>query len=283
METNHDQKIWLITGTSRGFGHELVRAALARGDQVVATSRDPSQVAVAFGEVDRLLAIPLDLRDESQIQAQVAEIVRRFGRIDVLVNNAGHGLLGAVEEAGDDEVRHVFETNVFGLLRVTRAVLPQMRARRSGHIVNLSSIGGLTASPGWGIYCATKFAVEGLSEALAKEVQPLGIHVTLVEPGPFRTDFLGTALPVAKRRFADYNETSGRTRAARDEHDGAQAGDPARGAEAIVDAVTSPHPPLRLLLGTNAYERAVQKLDDLRDEFERWRDLTLATDFAVET
>ncbi len=194
--------VWFITGTSRGFGQELVRAALKRGDSVVATSREPQQVAAAFKEsADRLLATPLDLNDEKQISTAVDAAIKRFGHIDVLVNNAGHGLLGAVEECNDAEVKKVFETNVFGLLRVTRAVLPQMRKQRSGRIVNLSSIGGLTGWPGWGIYCSTKFAVEGLSEVLAQEVAPLGIRVTIVEPGPFRTDFLGSGLPVANARL----------------------------------------------------------------------------------
>jgi NAD(P)-dependent dehydrogenase (short-subunit alcohol dehydrogenase family) len=277
-----EQRVWFITGTSHGFGRELVRAVLERGDKVVATSRDPSQVASAFGETpERLLAVPLDLRDEGQITAKVAEAVRHFGRIDVLVNNAGHGLLGAVEESTDEEVRNVFETNVFGLLRVTRAVLPYLRKQRSGHIVNLSSIGGLAAWPGWGIYSATKFAVEGLSEALAMEVEPLGIHVTIVEPGPFRTGFLGTSLPVTRRIISDYDATAGRTRNWRNENDGAQQGDPARGAQAIVDTVTSANPPLHLLLGADAYDRAMQKLDLLRGEFEAWHDVAFSTDFAV--
>jgi NAD(P)-dependent dehydrogenase (short-subunit alcohol dehydrogenase family) len=278
-----DQRVWFITGTSHGFGRELVRAVLDRGDKVVATSRDPSQVASAFGSTpDRLLAIPLDLRDEGQITAKIAEAVRHFGRIDVLVNNAGHGLLGAVEEATDEEVRNVFETNVFGLLRVTRAILPYLRKQRGGHIVNLSSIGGLAAWPGWGIYSATKFAVEGLSEALAMEVEPLGIHVTIVEPGPFRTGFLGTELPVARRIISDYDETAGRTRNWRNENDGAQQGDPVRGAQAIVDTITSANPPRHLLLGADAYDRAMKKLDLLRDEFEAWHDVAFSTDFAVQ-
>ncbi len=190
MKTNN--LVWMITGTSQGFGHELVWAALRRGDSVIATSRNPRKVAAAFPEAaDRLLAIPMDLRDPAQIASVVQGGIARFGRIDVLVNNAGHGLIGAVEEASDAEIANVHETNVFGLLRVTRAVLPHFRERRSGHVVNLSSIGGIIGIAGFGIYNSTKFAVEGLSEALAHEVAPLGIRVTIVEPGPIPDRFSG--------------------------------------------------------------------------------------------
>jgi NAD(P)-dependent dehydrogenase (short-subunit alcohol dehydrogenase family) len=274
------QRVWLITGTSQGFGHELVRAALARGDRVVATSRDPHKVAANFADAaDHLLAMPMDLRDPAQIAAVVDGAIARFGRIDVLVNNAGFGIVGAVEEASDTEIDHVFEINVFGLLRVTRAVLPCMRAQRSGHVVNLSSIGGLVGFAGFGIYNATKFAVEGLSEALAKEVTPLGIHVTLVEPGPYRTDFLGGSLAVAHTELPDYAGTAGQIRSARKTRHGAQAGDPVRAADAIVEAVTSAQPPLHLLLGAYAYQMATQKLDALRGEMETWRALAVSTDY----
>jgi len=281
MNDTLKQRIWFITGTSRGFGQELVKLTLERGDQVVATSRDPERVAAHFDHHERLHAIPLDLADEQQIAGQVADVVSRFGRIDVLVNNAGHGMLGAIEEVSDADVARVFETNVFGLLRVTRAVLPQLRKQRSGHIVNLSSISGLTATPGWGIYSATKFAVEGISEALAKEVAPLGIQVTTVEPGPFRTDFLSAALPVA-RQIDDYNETAGRTRAFQLGAHGKQPGDPVRAAEAIVDAVLSKDPPRHLLLGTDAYRRGLDRLEFLRGEFHKWRDVTLSADLPPE-
>jgi NAD(P)-dependent dehydrogenase (short-subunit alcohol dehydrogenase family) len=271
---------WLITGTSQGFGRDLVSAALARGDSVVATSRSPEKVRAAFPDFsDRLLPTAMDFRDTSQIASVVQSAIKRFGQIDVLINNAGHGLLGAIEEATDSEISKVFETNVFGLLRVTRAVLPHMRQRRTGHIVNLSSIGGLIGIPGWGIYNATKFAVEGISEALALELAPLGIGVTIVEPGPFRTDFLGGSLAMVESHLPDYDPTAGKTRIYQKENDGSQAGDPQKGAEAIVDAVTGDNPPLHLLLGALAYQRANQKLDALRAEFEKWRAVTLATDF----
>jgi NAD(P)-dependent dehydrogenase (short-subunit alcohol dehydrogenase family) len=274
------QRVWLITGTSQGFGHELVRAALDRGDSVVAASRHPQQVAEAFPTAsDRLLAIAVDLSQPAQIAAVVDGAMTRFGRIDVLVNNAGFGIIGAIEEVSDAELSKVFEINVFGLLRVTRAVLPQMRSQRSGNIVNLSSIGGLVGFAGFGIYNATKFAVEGLSEALAKEVAPLGIHVTLVEPGPYRTDFLGGSLAVAETELPAYAETAGVPRAARTTRHGAQAGDPVRAAAAIVEAVTSDSPPLHFLLGSYAYQMATQKLDALRADMETWHDLAVSTDY----
>ena len=274
------QRVWMITGASQGFGLELVRAALQRGDSVIATSRHPQKVAAAFQDApDRLLAVAMDLRDAGQIEAAVKAGLARFGRIDALVNNAGHGLLGAVEEASDAEIAGVFETNVFGLLRVTRTVLPHFRQRRSGHVVNLSSISGLIGITGYGIYSATKFAVEGLSEALSKEVAPLGIKVTIVEPGPFRTNFLAGSLGVAGNVLSDYNETSGRTRAAVAERNGNQPGDPVRAAEAIMKAVTSENPPLHLLLGKFAYENATAKLESSRKEFETWREVCLASDF----
>jgi NAD(P)-dependent dehydrogenase (short-subunit alcohol dehydrogenase family) len=276
-----DNRVWVITGASRGFGRELVRAALARGDCVVATSREPEKVAADFDDArDRLVAMPMDLRDFAQIVAVVDSAVGRFGRIDVLVNNAGHGLIGAVEEATDAEITNVFETNVFGLVRVTRAVLPHMRGRRSGCIVNLSSIGGLVGLPGFGIYNATKFAVEGLSEALSKEIGPLGIRVMIVEPGPFRTDFLGGSLAVTGRVLPDYAHTAGETRAAAEKRNGAQPGDPVRAAEAIIHAVVGEKTPLHLVLGEAAYRMATEKLDLLRGDMEKWKELGLSTDYS---
>jgi NAD(P)-dependent dehydrogenase (short-subunit alcohol dehydrogenase family) len=272
--------IWFITGTSQGFGRELVRAALQRGDSVVATSRQPEKVAAAFkGESDRLLAIPLDLSSEAHVSAGVEKAIGRYGRIDMLINNAGHGLLGAIEEVSAAEVAAVFETNVFGLLRVTRAVLPYFRKQKSGHIVNLSSISGLVGLPGWGIYNSTKFAVEGLSEALAAELAPLGIRVTVVEPGPFRTDFLGGSLAMAARKLPDYDQTAGGSRTYASERNGNQPGDPALAAAAIIQAVTSENPPLHLPLGTFAYKRASAKFDEMKKEFNAWRDVALSTDF----
>ncbi|HTV46868.1 MAG TPA: oxidoreductase [Phycisphaerae bacterium] len=277
---NSNSRTWFITGTSQGFGRELVRAALDRGDCVVATSRSPEKVRAAFADAgDRLHTAAMDLDNPTQIAATVDSAIQRFGRIDVLINNAGYGLLGALEGASDAEITRIFETNVFGLLRVTRAVLPHMRRERRGHIVNLSSIGGLVGLPGWGIYNATKFAIEGLSEALALEVAPLGIGVTIVEPGPFRTDFLGESLAMVEKRFPDYQQITEKTLNYQKENAGVQAGDPARGAKAIIDAVTSKNPPLHLLLGALAYQRATTKINSLSKEIETWRDVTLATDF----
>jgi NAD(P)-dependent dehydrogenase (short-subunit alcohol dehydrogenase family) len=272
--------VWFITGTSQGFGRELVRAALQRGDSVVATSRNPQTVTAAFPDAGkRLLAVSLDLRDEQQIASVIEQSVATFGRLDVLVNNAGHGLTGAIEEASDAEVVNVFEINVFGLLRVTRAVLPYFRKQKSGHVVNLSSIGGLVGLPGWGIYNATKFAVEGISEALNAEAGPLGIGVTVVEPGPFRTDFLGGSLAATAKVLPDYKETAGQTRAATITRHGNQPGDPALAADAIIKAVTSPKPPLHLILGKFAYDRFNTKLDALKQEMETWRETTVGTDY----
>jgi len=253
--TSHSSNhlVWFITGTSQGFGHELVRAVLQRGDSVVATSRNPQSVSAAFSKAaDRLLAASMDLRDPAQISSVVANALARFGRLDILVNNAGYGVTGAVEEASEKEIAAVYETNVFGLL---------------------------TGMPGWGIYNSTKFAVEGLSEALAAELAPLGIGVTIVEPGPFRTEFLGGSLVKAANSLPDYEATAGKTRASALERNGKQQGDPAAAANAIVQAVTSPNPPLHLLLGKFAYDRFHQKLDALRNEMETWRDVGLGTDF----
>jgi NAD(P)-dependent dehydrogenase (short-subunit alcohol dehydrogenase family) len=277
---NHQNRIWLITGTSGGIGNELVRAVLERGDSVIATSRNPQKVTAMFKEAtDRLLAIPMDLRDPEQIDRAARAAIARFGRIDVLVNNAGYGFIGAVEEANEEEIAKVHETNVFGLLRVLRAVLPHFRERRNGHIVNLSSIGGFVCLPGFGIYNSTKFAVEGISEALASEVAPLGIRVTIVEPGPFRTEFLAGSLALAGKILPDYAPTAGVTRAGATTRNGSQPGDPARAAAAIIKAVTSDNPPLHLLLGRLAYDHATTKLDHLRRDFEAWREVTLDADF----
>jgi NAD(P)-dependent dehydrogenase (short-subunit alcohol dehydrogenase family) len=272
--------VWFITGTSGGIGRELVRTALLRGDRVVATSRNPQKVFAAFKEAaDRVLTVKMDLQDPAQIENAVQTAIARFGRIDVLVNNAGYGFIGAVEEASDEEIAGVHETNVFGLLRVLRALLPHFRERRSGHIVNLSSIGGLVGLPGFGIYNSTKFAVEGISEALAQEVAPLGIRVTIVEPGPFRTEFLAGSLALASKILPDYDQTAGRTRAGATTRNGNQPGDPGRAAEAIIKVVTSENPPLHLLLGRLAHDHATAKLDNLRKDMETWREVTLGADF----
>lgn len=273
-----DKTVWLITGCSTGFGRELTRLLLRRGHSVVVTARNPDTLA-EFAASGNAFVAALDVTVPSQIAGVVHQAETRFGHIDVLVNNAGYGYLSAVEEGEDDEVRAMFETNVFGLASMTRAVLPGMRARRRGHIVNISSMGGLIGFPGVGYYNATKFAVEGLSEALAKEISPLGIKVTIVEPGPFRTDWAGRSLKVPKTAIADYAKSAGARRAAVQSYSGTQQGDPVRGAEAIIQAVESPEPPLHLLLGRPAYEMTAVKLKEFGAEMEKWREVSLGADF----
>jgi Short-chain dehydrogenases of various substrate specificities len=222
--------VWFITGASRGFGLEITREALSRGDSVVATARNPQAVHDAIPDGgDRLLAVGLDVGVSEQVTRAVEAAIERFGRIDVLVNNAGRGLVGTVEETSDAEARALFDVNVFGLLAVTRAVLPYMRAARSGLVVNLSSVGGFVAWPGWGVYAATKFAVEALSEAMTHELAPLGIKSVAIEPGPFRTNFLdGSSLSVAQTQFDDYSATGGAARTWATDTNYGQDGDPIR-------------------------------------------------------
>lgn len=283
LDAEASRRIWFVTGASQGLGRELVRQVLERGDSVAATSRDPNRLASQFPhQVDgRFLPLGMSLNDPSQVAAAVGMAVARFGRIDVLVNNAGHGLLGAVEEVDDPSVHDMFEVNVHGLLRVTRQVLTHMRGRRSGHVVNLSSMSGLAGVAGYGLYCASKFAVEGLSEALAQEVVPLGIRVTIVEPGPFRTEFLSGSLRLSDRVIEGYAETAGRARSDLPGRIGRQPGDPVRGARAIITAVTSDDPPLHLVLGKVAIDRVHAKLQALRADLDRWMSVSLSTDFEV--
>lgn len=273
-------RVWFITGASAGLGRVLVEYLLGLGAMVVATSRKVEQLmALEAAYPATALILALDVTKQSQVDAAVADAVARFGRIDVLVNNAGYGMVGAVEESAEEEFRPLFETNVFGLIRMTQAVLPQMRKRRSGHIVNLSSIGGLVSTPGFGMYNATKFAVEGLSEALAQEVGPLGIGLTIVEPGPFRTKFLGRAGGEASHRIADYEPTAGKMRAYFTDQDGKQRGDPNLAAAAIVMAVEVEHPPLHLMLGGMTLGRLKGKMEALQKDVATWEATTLGADF----
>ncbi|MFD9734682.1 oxidoreductase [Umezawaea sp. NPDC059074] len=272
-------RTWFITGASRGLGRAIARAALAKGDRVVATARDAASIDLTGPEPDRLLALPLDVTDHASIDRAVLAATEAFGRIDVLVNNAGFGLLGAIEEVTDAEVRRVFETNVFGLLAVTRAVLPVLRRQRAGHVVMISSVGGFSGASGWGAYNATKFAVEGASEALAAEAAPLGVKVTIVEPGGFRTDFLdGGSLLTGERVVEDYAATVGRTRLDAAAAHGNQSGHPDRLADAVVTVVEDPNPPLRLVLGSAALARSQRKLDQAQADFDAWRAVTDAVD-----
>ncbi|HSX69889.1 MAG TPA: oxidoreductase [Pseudomonas sp.] len=275
-------RTWLITGASRGFGALIAEQALNAGDAVIATARKPADVTARLGEHRNLLAVRLDVTREDEAFEAVAAGIARFGRIDVLVNNAGFGVLGAVEETSAAETERLFATNVFGVLNVTRAVLPHMRRQRSGHVINISSLGGYQAYMGWGVYGSTKFAVEGISEALQQEVAPLGIHVTVVEPGFFRTDFLDEqSLVKTALELVDYDETVGamRTFAAAANH--AQPGDPAKFAEAMLALANAEQPPLRLPLGSDALARIEQKHAQVEAELRAWRTLTLSTDFSA--
>jgi NAD(P)-dependent dehydrogenase (short-subunit alcohol dehydrogenase family) len=275
-----NSRVWLITGCSTGFGRVLAEQLLERGERVVATARNPQQIEdLVAGKKGAGLALALDVNQPDQIAAVVAEAERSFGRIDVLVNNAGYGYLAAIEEGEEVEVRAMFETNFFGLIAITKAVLPGMRARRSGHIINITSIGGLVGNPSAGYYAATKFAVEGISESLAKEVEPLGIRVTAVEPGPFRTDWAGRSLKVSKAPIPDYGETAGTRQRQIAERSGKQPGDPVRAAEAIITIVNSEQPPRNLLLGKIALDMARDKLADFTRTMNQWQALTLGADF----
>ncbi|MGW4394228.1 oxidoreductase [Amycolatopsis nivea] len=281
--SENNAPVWFITGCSTGLGRALATAVLERGLRAVVTARDPERVADLVAEhPGRALAVALDVTDQQQITVAVAEAHRVFGQIDVLVNNAGYGYLAAAEEGEDAEIRALFEANVFGLMALTRAVLPGMRARRSGHIVSVSSLGGLAAFGATGYYHATKFAVEGFSESLAAEVGPLGIGVTIVEPAAFRTNWSGPSMRESAIRIDDYAGTAGARRASTLATYGKQPGDPDRAATAVIDAVTSAEPPLRLLLGQAAYDIATARLDTLRTTFDDWRDVTLSADFPKE-
>jgi NAD(P)-dependent dehydrogenase (short-subunit alcohol dehydrogenase family) len=273
-------RVWFITGASRGFGALIAEAALAAGDAVVATARDPQTVTARLGAHERLLATRLDVTSETEAHEAARQAAKKFGRIDILVNNAGYGLLGAVEEASSAETGKLFGTNVFGLLGVTRAVLPHMRRQRSGHVINVSSVGGYAGYPGWGIYGATKFAVEGISEALAGEVAPLGIKVTVVEPGFFRTDFLDdSSLARTAQHIEDYSESVGNTRAHAADVNHGQRGDPRKLASAFIALVNAKNPPLRLPLGSDTVERIEAKNAFVARELAEWRALATSTDF----
>jgi NAD(P)-dependent dehydrogenase (short-subunit alcohol dehydrogenase family) len=275
-----EMPVWLITGCSTGLGREFARAALAHGFRVAATARDPRSIAdLVQGREGEAIALKLDVTNAGEIDAAVAATHRAFGRVDVLVNNAGYGYLAAVEEGEDEPIRAQFETNVFGLAAMTRAVLPGMRARRQGAIVNVSSVGGLRGGAGGGYYCATKFAVEGLSESLAQEVEPLGIRVMIVEPGPFRTDWGGRSLHHAGHAIADYEATAHKRRRDIEGYSGAQPGDPKRAAEAVIAALQSPAPPRHLVLGRFGLEVAREKFKGMLRELDAWEATSLGADF----
>ena len=273
-------RVWLITGASRGFGAEISKAVLAAGEKLVATART-MQGLEHLGTNGSLFTAVLDVTDEPQVKDVVHAAVAHFGHVDVLVNNAGISLLGALEESSADEVERLYRTNVFGLLNVTRAVLPSMRQRRSGHVINLSSIAGYSAYEGFGVYSSTKFAVEGLSEALHIELRPLGIRVTVVEPGFFRTDILDTtkSLIETAAQIGDYAETAGAMRAAVPGYNHQQPGNPTKLAEALLQVVNAADPPLRLPLGSDTLARMAEKNARIERETSTWRAFAASTDF----
>ncbi len=278
--TEQQTPVWFITGCSTGFGKELAKLVLAKGWKAVVTARKPEQLQeLVAGNEQNALALQLDVTNAAQVKQAVQQAETKFGKIDVLVNNAGYGYLAAIEEGEDEAVRKMFETNFFGLVTATKAVLPGMRKQKSGHIVNISSIGGLVSFGATGYYHATKYAVEGLSESLAIETAPLGIKVTIVEPGPFRTDWSGRSLQESKTVIDDYDSTAGERRRQSKQNSGKQVGDPVRGAQAIIDAVTSNEPPLHLVLGKPALGLAHKKLESLKKDLDTWQATTLGADF----
>jgi NAD(P)-dependent dehydrogenase (short-subunit alcohol dehydrogenase family) len=280
IDSSKGGKVWFITGASTGFGRLLAEEVLKAGGRVIATARKAERIAdlqQQYPETAR--AYVLDVTSKDQIETVAAQAIAVFGRIDVLVNNAGYGIAGGIEEATEEEFLPVFETNILGLIRVTRAFLPQFRKQRSGHILNLSSMAGLVGTAGWGYYNTSKFAVEGFSEALAAEMAPLGVRVTLIEPGPFRTDFLGRSAVLVKRTIPDYHESVGKTREYYNDQPGKQRGDPMKAIQAMMDVVESPNPPLHLLLGALAYNRFRGKLDRWREEMAAYESVTLGADF----
>ncbi|HTK02520.1 MAG TPA: oxidoreductase [Bordetella sp.] len=275
--------VWFITGCSTGFGRALALAVIARGWPVVATARDKSRIAdLAEQAPDRVLALDLDVTDASAIETAVRAAQDRFGRIDVLVNNAGYGYQSTVEEGVEAEIRAQFDANVFGLFAMTRAVLPGMRERRQGHVINITSVAGLVGFQGSAYYAASKHAVEGFSDALAAEGAPLGIQVTCVEPGPFRTDWAGRSLRQTPTRIADYADSSAKRMQATRENSGKQAGDPDRAAQAIIHITEVDKAPRHLVLGAFGVKAVTDKLKERVEQIESWREAGLATDFPAQ-
>ena len=277
---NTSNRIWLITGVSGGLGRALAKEAAMQGETVYGTLRKPEQIS-AFNELvpGKTFGLQLDVNHHNEIKTVIEQIVYKSGRLDVLVNNAGYGLLGAIEELNMDEARMQMETNFFAVLAMTQAVLPIMRKQRSGHILQISSMSGLRANSGTGLYNASKFALEGMSEALALELQPLHIHLTLVEPGPFRTDWAGASSVTARNKIDDYEISSGARLRQLQSISGKQPGDPAKAAKAILLAVNSEHPPLRLILGKVALDAVRDKFRTVEEEFSKWEAVSLNTSF----
>jgi NAD(P)-dependent dehydrogenase (short-subunit alcohol dehydrogenase family) len=286
MATVHipkDKKVWFITGVSTGLGRTLSEALLAHGDYLAGTVRNAQQIEqIEQLAPGRVLCIQMDVTQDGQVQAAVEQTIKHFGQIDVLVNNAGHRMIGAIEESSDAEVRALFDVNVFGVLNVLRAALPHMRERRTGTIINMSSQGGMRSFPGSGHYCATKHALEAFSESLALELSPMGIKVLIVEPGGFRTDFAGRSMAIAKQYIPDYVASSGMRRENLKNVDGHQKGDPVRAAEAIIQAVESDHAPLRLALGAEALKGMRENVSSAMQDWSAWESVSLGADYPDE-
>jgi NAD(P)-dependent dehydrogenase (short-subunit alcohol dehydrogenase family) len=280
MSASDSSRVWFITGASTGFGRMLAEELLRRGERVIATARDVSRVNdLVRQHPGSAVALPLDVARQEQIASAASQAIAAFGHIDVLVNNAGYGVNGAIEEVSEEEFEPMFQTNLYGLIRTTRAFLPHFRTRRSGHIVNLSSIGGLIGSAGWGFYNTTKFAVEGFSEALAAEMKPLGVHVTVIEPGPFRTDFLGRSGKLAAKEMPEYTATAGKAREYLRTQSGRQPGDPQKAIEAVIQVVDAEQPPLHLILGKSALTRFRNRLEEWQREIREWENVTVGADY----
>jgi len=277
------ERVWFITGVSGGLGRALAEVVLEAGERVVGTVRQTEQVsafeALKAGDA---AALVMDVREAEQVNAAVRGAIERFGRIDVLVNNSGHGMLGAIEEVSDAEARALFDVNVFGVLNVLRAALPVMRAQRSGFVINMSSQGGVRSFPGSGHYCASKHALEAISDSLAMELADSGVNVLIVEPGPFRTEFAGRSMVVSEQVIEDYASTSGMRRATLKNVDGKQKGDPVRAARAILQAVNAPQPPRRLALGADALSVMREKVGQMQKDWETWEEVSLKADYPPE-
>lgn len=275
------KKVWFVTGASKGLGLIIVKQLLAQGYPVAATSRKLEDLSNAVGRNDNFLPLSVDLKTEKSVADALAATVQKFGRVDVIVNNAGYGLVGGLEELSDQEARENFEVNVFGALNVIRQSLPYLRKQSSGHIFNISSIAGFTGSfPGFGIYCATKFALTGLTESLRAEVSPFGIHATEVAPGYFRTNFLASdSLVVPKNQIAEYQNIRDIQNAHTGPINGNQQGDPEKAALALIKVAEDENPPLHLFLGQDAYDLAYQKIEATKSDLEAWKQVTVSTAF----
>ncbi|WP_419802768.1 oxidoreductase [Mucilaginibacter sp.] len=277
-----NKKVWFVTGASKGIGLLLVKKLVESGCKVAATSRTKDALVKEIGkESSNFLPLELDLTDSRKVSNAIDKTIVHFGNLDIVVNNAGYGQLGTLEELSDKEARTNFDVNVFGSINVIRAAMPQLRKQKSGHILNLSSVAGITgAFPGWGVYCASKFAVEGFSESLAAEVAPFGVKVTLIEPGYFRTDFLAGSLSLPENKMDEYEAVRESEDMHQNQISGNQPGDPQKAVTAIMKIVEEQNPPLHLFLGSDAYDMGHKKIKSLEKDLEAWKSLTLSTDFA---